>query len=191
MVRAIIFDCFGVLTTEAWLAFVDSLPDDVDVDQVRNVHRAYTAGMIDKKQCADQIKELSGRSFVYAEDLPSDETPKNTVLLDYIRELRGRGYKIGLLSNIASTWITDTFLTAEEQALFDSIVLSFQVGMVKPDPRIFKLICDNLGAELDETILVDDIDRYCIAAEAEGIHAVVYKDFKQAKKEIEDHLVIK
>lgn len=146
--------------------FISQLPDGVDVDEVRRVHRAYTAGVIDKQECADQIRELTGESFKESEDLDEGEIAKNTPLLEYVRELRGRGYKIGLLSNIATNWIRDAFLTAEEQALFDDMVMSFEVGMVKPDPRIFRLACERLGVEMPQAVLVDDIDRYCAAAEA-------------------------
>jgi HAD superfamily hydrolase (TIGR01509 family) len=185
MIKAIIFDCFGVLTTERWLLFLAELPDSVDLEEVRSVHRAYTAGIISKKECDDRIHELTGQSFREAEDLGVDEIAKNTVLLDYIRELRGKSYDIGLLSNIATPWITDSFLTADEQELFDEMILSFEVGITKPDPRIFMLACERLRVGPHEAVLVDDIDRYCAAARAEGLHAIQYQDFKQMKYELE------
>lgn len=185
MVEAIVFDCFGVLTTERWLLFLSELSDGVDIEGVRQIHRAYSAGVIDKQESADRIRELAGTSFKESEDLDQDEIAKNTVLLDYIRELRGRGYKIGLISNIASNWIRDAFLTEEEQELFDEMILSFEVGMTKPDPRIFMLACNRLRVGPHEAVLVDDIDRYCQAARKEGLQAVLYQDFKQLKTDLE------
>jgi len=181
--KAVIFDCFGVLTTERWLEFLAGLPKGVDVDQVRSVHHAYTTGMISQQVCAQQIYDLSGQRFAESED--KGEATKNTALLGYIRELRVRGYKIGILSNIGTTWITDTFLTKEEQKLFDGMVLSFEAGMIKPDPRIFMLVCERLGVDPEQALLVDDIDRYCMAAQSVGMQAIVYKNFKQVKSEIE------
>ena len=185
MIKAIIFDNFGVLTTETWLAFLDTLPDDVDVGEVREVHRAYTAGFISREESDRQIQELTGKSFTEAEDLEPGEITKNHALLEYIEGLHHKGYKIGLLSNVATNWIRDSFLTPEEQKLFDTMVFSFEVGMVKPDPRIFQLTCERLGVTPQETILVDDIDRYCAAAKAEGFHTVLYKDFKQMRDGLE------
>jgi len=186
VIEAIIFDCFGVLTTETWLAFIDSLPERTDVDAVRQVRRAYTSGQISKQACVRQIKELTGRVFTEAED--QEEVARNTIVLAYIRELRGRGYKIGLLSNIASNWIRDSFLSPQEQALFDDMTLSFEVGIVKPDPRIFELACKRLGVDMNQTVLVDDIERYCMAAKEVGMAAVLYKDFKQFKADLESIL---
>lgn len=183
MIKAIIFDCFGVLTTDSWLAFIDSMPEGTDVESVREVHRTYTAGFISKKECADRIKELSGRSFIEAEDQVEGEVVKNSALLGYIKELK-KTYKIGLLSNIATPWITDTFLTEEEQRLFDEMVFSYEVGMTKPDPRIFLLACERLGVSPREAVLVDDIERYCEAARQQGLEAIVYDNLHQLKRDL-------
>ncbi len=188
MIQAVIFDCFGVLTAARWHAFIDALPDGVDIETARAIHRAYDAGIISKEASAAQIEEITGRKFTEIDDIASEEIVKNTVLIEYIRQLKRRGYKIGLLSNIASNWIRDSFLTTQEQALFDAMVMSFEVGIIKPAPRIFEIACERLSIEPKEAIMVDDIDRYCTAAEAIGMKAVVYGDFKQAKQAIEEIL---
>lgn len=185
MIKAVIFDCFGVLTTARWHAFIDTLPDNVDIEAARVVHRAYDAGIISKEASAAQIEEITGRTFTEIDDIASEEVVKNSALIEYISQLKERGYKIGLLSNIASNWIRDSFLTTQEQALFDTMVMSFEVGIIKPNQRIFEIACERLEIEPKEAVMVDDIDRYCIAAETIGMKAVMYRDFKQAKQEIE------
>ncbi len=105
-------------------------------------------------------------------------------MLDYISELK-KDYKIGLLSNVANSWITDSLLTKEEQALFDSMIFSYQVGMTKPDPRIFILACQRLGVSTHEAVMVDDIERYCSAAKAEGLQAIPYHNLHQLKEQLE------
>jgi putative hydrolase of the HAD superfamily len=188
MIKAIIFDCFGVLTAGTWKAFMDSLPETADVEAARDLNRAYDAGIISKEEFLQGVKEATGHEPQQVEELLASDITKNIPLLDYIRDLRGRGYKIGMLSNIATNWIRDVFLTPEEGALFDDMVMSFEVGMVKPDPRLFRLACERLGAEPTEVVLVDDIDRYCVAAKAEGLQTVLYTDFKQTKQELENIL---
>lgn len=185
MIRAVIFDCFGVLTTDSWRAFVDSLPEGVDAQSARELNRAYGAGIISKTDFLDGVKRLTGYSIQHIEQLLDNETYKNLPLLDYIRDLRSRGLAIGLLSNIATNWIRDSFLTPDEQALFDQMILSFEVGITKPDPRIFHLACEKLDTKPTETVLIDDVDRYCQAARAEGLNAILYTDLKQMKHELE------
>lgn len=184
MVRAIIFDCFGVLTTDSWKLFLDGLSPEADIETARESHRAYDAGLITKQECQQAITAATGQSFVELEDSHSRNFVKNTALLDYIRQLK-QSYKIGLLSNVASSWISDTFLSDEEQRLFDTMVFSYQVGFTKPDQRIFEITCDRLGVKVQEAILVDDIDRYCAAAKELGMEAVLYKNLTQLQADLE------
>lgn len=185
MIKAVIFDCFGVLTTDKWRAFVDGLPEGIDTKQARELNRQYGGGFIDKSEFLEQIAELTGHSIDKVEELLDNEDYKNTALLSYISELKRRGYKIGLLSNVASNWIRDKLLSADDQKLFDDMVFSYEVGMTKPDPRIFHHAVERLGVELDEAVLVDDIDRYGAVADGEGMKSVTYHDLKQAKDELE------
>lgn len=191
MVKAIIFDCFGVLTTDTWLAFLDSLPDSVDIEAARKLNRAHNMGLVTNEDFLIGLKKITGRDAQEVENRLAHEVTKNTNLLEYIRELRGRGFRIGMISNIASNWIRKSFLTIEEQELFDEMIMSFEVGIAKPDPRMFMLACERLRVAPHEAVLVDDIDRYCDAAQAEGLKAIVYKDLKQAKQELETLLTNK
>lgn len=189
--KAVIFDCFGVLTEDTWNAFLATLPDTIDVEEARSLNRAYDSGIISKEDFLAGVKEVTGQEPRQVEMLLGAEIVKNTALLDYIRELRERGYKIGLLSNIATNWIRDSLLSVEEQKLFDTMVMSFEVGMVKPDPRIFALACERLGVEPEDSVMIDDIDRFCEAARGGGLHAIQYKDFKQLQPELEKLLQAK
>lgn len=184
MIKAIIFDCFGVLTTDTWHAFIDSLPPEADVEAARELNRAYDAGLISREVFLENVEYVTGSRPQEVEKLLSSEVTKNTALLAYIRDLRPN-YAIGMISNIATNWVRDSFLTPEEQALFDQMIFSYEVGMTKPDPRIYMLICERLRIGPHEAIMVDDIDRYVMAAKAEGLKGVVYKDFSQAKTEID------
>lgn len=69
MIKAIIFDCFGVLTTDTWNAFLDQLPEGVDIQAARAVHRTYDAGLITKADCNRQIKAITGQIFTELEDM--------------------------------------------------------------------------------------------------------------------------
>lgn len=182
MIKAIIFDCFGVLTADTWHEFRLSLPPDQQ-DEASDLNHQYGAGMISEPEFLNSVSELTGKSEDEISHLIDNEQSKNRALLDYIRTLKPK-YKIGLLSNVASSWIQDEFLTAEEQTLFDAYVLSFEEGITKPDPRIYRIAAERLGVLPAECIYIDDIDRYAAAAENEGMKALVYKDFSRFKQEI-------
>jgi epoxide hydrolase-like predicted phosphatase len=181
-IKAIIFDCFGVLTDDKWRTFVESLPDN-QKQAARDVNRAYDNGAISESEFSQKLHDLTGRS----PGLGGDDMVKNAELFDYIATLKAT-YKIGLLSNVASDWIRTTFLSASEQALFDAMIFSFEVGITKPDKRIFEIACQKLGVEPSEAVMIDDIDRYCDAARQTGMRAIVYQDFAQMKRELEHML---
>jgi HAD superfamily hydrolase (TIGR01509 family) len=187
VIKAIIFDCFGVLTADTWREFLGNLDEEVDIEAARNAHRAYDAGQIAKQECAELIKSITGQSFNELEDIFGGESDKNTRLLKYIAGLK-ENYKIGLLSNVGNNWIRDYFLTPDEQKLFDAFVFSFQAGMTKPDPRIFDMMLEKLSVHAAEAVMVDDIERYAEAARGQGLQAICYQDFQQFKKDLDSIL---
>ncbi len=186
MTQAIIFDCFGVLTTDTWKLFIESLPEGADIESARRAHRSYNAGIMTKQDCAKQIQiSTGGRSFTELDDAAGQAFTKNTPLLEYMQELHDRDFKIGILSNIASNWIRDSLLSTEEQALINDFVFSYEVGMVKPEPRMYELACHRLGVEPQAALFIDDKELYCRAARDTGMQAICYHDFAQVKSDIE------
>jgi len=184
MIKAIIFDCFGVLTTDLWKQFCDSLPEGVDVDRARELNRQYDAAMISRDQFLEEVHEITGHRPQEVEKLLGGEAAKNTKLLDYIRTLK-KSYKIGLLSNIGSDWITDEFLTDEEAKLFDDMIFSHTVNLAKPDQRIFELAAERLDLPPAEIVFIDDSPGHVTAAQNLGMSGIVYEDFSSMKHALE------
>lgn len=78
-----------------------------------------------------------------------------------LRLLRERGLRVAVLSNIA--WdLRPTFAAHGLLDLVDEFVLSFAEGVVKPDPKIFRLACERLGVDPADALMVGD------SAEADG-----------------------
>lgn len=186
MIKAIIFDCFGVLTTDSWRAFTATLPPD-QRDRASELNRAYDAGMISLAEFLQGIQEATGRQPDLIENLLDNDIVKNTALLKYIAELKPH-YKIGMISNIATNWVREKLLTPEEQQLFNDMVFSYEVRVAKPDPRIFHLATQRLGVEANECVFIDDIDRYCEVATEVGMRAIVYQDFGQMQADLTEIL---
>lgn len=183
MIKAIVFDCFGVLTVDIWRAFCDGLPVSVDRQALRDLNRAADSGMIDFTDFAAGVMELTGEVLPDVTQMSGSAVVKNEALLTRIASLRS-SYKIGLLSNISNDWITSQFLTLKEQALFDDIVASFEVQLTKPDPRIFELACERLGVATKEAVMVDDVERYVTAARETGMHGIIYDGLENFDREL-------
>ena len=89
-----------------------------------------------------------------------------------------------MLSNSSANWLDELF-TPEDINLFDDIILSYEVRVTKPDPRIYRLAAERLGVETKQSVLVDDVKRYVEGAETVGMQAIWYRDFGQMKTELE------
>lgn len=61
----------------------------------------------------------------------------------------------------------------------DVIVCSHEVGLAKPDRRIYQLACDQLGVATQNAIFVDDKETCVAGARSAGMHAIQFLDTHQ------------
>ena len=105
-----------------------------------------------------------------------------------MRDLRGRGLRMALLTNNVREWEPRwRSLLPEIDEMFDVVVDSAFVGMRKPEPEIYMLTVERLGDgwRPADCVFVDDIDLNCEAARELGMAAVLFVDTEQAREEIE------
>lgn len=88
--------------------------------------------------------------------------------LPTIAMLRERGAGIALVSNCSNATRQIVDRLGFEQ-LFDAVILSFELGVRKPDPGIYEAALDGLGADPADALFVDDQTDYCDGARALGI----------------------
>lgn len=183
MIKAVIFDCFGVLVQGTLEAFHDQHNFTYEQrSRARELEQASSRGYLSYEDHLEALSEIAGITVEQTKKEVEDNPP-NEKLLDFIEKDLKQHYKIGFLSNASSNWLDELF-TPEQQSLFDDVVLSYQVNMAKPDVRIFELTASNLMVELDECIFIDDIERYCEAAEEVGMKSICYKNFAQFERDI-------
>jgi HAD superfamily hydrolase (TIGR01509 family) len=184
MIKAVIFDCFGVLVTEGWLGFKRKhFADDAQAARkATELLDQADAGLINHEDFIQQVSQLAG---VTADEVHSalDVNIANQPLFSYIVGLKPR-YKIGFLSNAAANWLGELF-TSQQLALFDVINLSFETGVSKPQAGAYQKIAQELGCQVSECVLVDDQVRHCEGAKSAGMRAILYQDFPQLKRDLD------
>jgi HAD superfamily hydrolase (TIGR01509 family) len=186
VIKAVIFDCFGVLTTDGWLKFLDTyLPDGDKRTKAKELNHTVDKGLIAYGDFIDQIAELAGADRQIVNDTLTEHLAKNNLLFEYITTVLKPRYKLGILSNIAMPdWFNEHF-TEQELALFDDILLSSEVGLVKPEPEIFRLSAKRLGVKPPDCVLIDDREPNIAVAQGLGMKGIFYQDFPQMKTEFE------
>lgn len=87
-----------------------------------------------------------------------------------LRELRARGLRTAVVSNCdhSTRPIVDELGLDRES---DAVILSFEVGMAKPEPGIYRAALGAVGARPEQAVFVDDQAGYCDGAEAIGIRS--------------------
>lgn len=95
-----------------------------------------------------------------------------------LQDLRNAGYRVFMLSNtnpvMFNSWIAEHFRAdgGNVNDYFDGIVTSFQELTCKPDPEIFQTVLRRYGLTPEATIMLDDSDANCKAAQSTGMHAI-------------------
>lgn len=99
-----------------------------------------------------------------------------------LRELKGRGFRVLALTN----WSAETFPRALDLypflAEFEGIVVSGREGMIKPDPRIYRILCDRHGVVATQALFIDDSLANVEGARAVGMHAVQFQSPEQLRE---------
>lgn len=183
-VKAIIFDCFGVIVTDTFVAFREAQfgDDPGKMQQAIDAAHAVDLGMISKPEFLQIIADMSGMAVKDVFEMLENGSVLDRRLLDTIKTLRPT-YKVGMLSNISPHRLED-FLSADDKALFDGLSLSYATGFVKPDLRAYQAAAEQLGVSSGECVFIDDQERNVTAAREVGMHGIHYKNFAQFEREL-------
>lgn len=108
----------------------------------------------------------------------------NAGMLGAVRRLRRDGHRVGILSNNVREWSPSWRPMVEPAGGFDLIIDSCQVGIRKPDPRIYRLAETTAGVEAADCVLIDDVADNVAAALAAGWRAVHFQTTEQALRDL-------
>lgn len=172
MIRGIIFDCFGVLY-QGSIAHLFELTPEAKRSELADLSLSSDYGYISAEDYLNQVSLLVGKPAAEIADIMQADHIRNKAMVEYARTFKGR-YKVALLSNVGRGVIERLFTSDELEELFDEVVLSSEVGMIKPDPAIFHLTAARLGVETTECVMVDDLVANIDGAESTGMHGVVF-----------------
>lgn len=187
MIKAIIFDFYGVVSVRTHEVFVDEVADKLAAsgEDFHDLRRQHDLGILSVEDFYQKIAAVSGLSVEECLERMHNERVLNKPLLEYLRDKLKPHYKIGMLSNAASD--LRGFVTPSDalDGLFDDMIISADVGMIKPDPRIFALACERLGSRPEETLMIDDLADNCEGAKAAGLAAIQYQTWPQCRRDLE------
>ena len=180
-----LFDFGGVLTTPVWDSFASFCEaEGLDPATIKNMFKTdpEALALLRRLETGDMSEEEFESHF--GEKLGLEDHPHlidsmfagmgpDAAMVAAVRELRAAGVKTGLVSNSWSTAHYDRDLLAE---LFDSVLISGEIGLHKPEPEIYLRAARETKAEPAACLFVDDLRENCEGAEAVGMTAIRHRD---------------
>jgi epoxide hydrolase-like predicted phosphatase len=192
---ALLVDFGGVLTTSVWDSFADFCREKgLEEGTVRRLFRenpeasanlrGLETGTIKEGEFEDRFAKLLGldEATDLIESMFRGMLPCEP-MVTAVRAAGAHGVKTGLISNSWSTSHYDRDLLGE---LFDTVVISAEVGLHKPQPEIYLLAAERLVEPPEKCVFVDDLRENCAGAEAVGMTAILHRDPSESIKRIEE-----
>lgn len=199
MIKTIIFDIGNVLAEFCWRKMFEGFGLEGEAFErvadatVRNdAWNEFDKGLVSTEEIIDTFAEKAPeyRSFIAKifED-PTRMIQQFTYSKSWIQELKDRGYKVYILSN----WSEPTYHACLDNELdflplVDGAVFSFQEHIIKPDKKIFEIICQRYDINPREAVFLDDNEANVISSREFGLNTIHFKNYEQGKVELEKYL---
>ncbi len=200
--RAVVFDLGGVLELDVielvdhgldtrWEARLGLQAGELE-RRMNPFWRAGSVGVCTEEEVHQGMRERLGMSQEQVEEYMREMWDwycgrLNVPLADYFRRLRPR-YLTAILSNSFVGARREEQQRHQVEDLCDLIIYSHEVGVAKPDRRIFELTWQRLGVQPQEMLVLDNAQVHVEAARACGIQAILFEDTAQALAALESRL---
>jgi beta-phosphoglucomutase len=179
--RALLFDLDGTLAETDSLhlpTWVDVLqPYGIEVDE--GFYKERISGRSNSKIVEDLLPNLSveeGQRLAAAKEASFRERAHELEplpgLINLMQDGKSRGLSLALVTNAPEDNVEAVLLALELGEFFDEVVLSDEVGSVKPDPAPYKVALDKLGLFPEEALAFEDSTSGIASSVAAGIPTV-------------------
>lgn len=182
MIKAIIFDCFGVVYLDHFGKTYEYFGGDLEKD-AEFIEQFFFDVSKGHKDWYDGIKDKLGVSKEQWDQAREEISSFNEELLSYIKELH-ETYKIGMLTNVGAEGVEQYLDYSVLEKHFDVIVQSGKIGFAKPEARAYEIAADRIGVRLDECVFTDDREQYIEGAQHVGMKAILFKNTEQFKADL-------
>lgn len=106
----------------------------------------------------------------------------------WVCSLKEQGLQVYVLSNFSEKIWKECLDALEFYEFTDGGIISYKEHLIKPDQAVYQLLLERYGLCADECVFIDDLEENVKAARLCGINGIVFKNYEQAKKELNDML---
>jgi putative hydrolase of the HAD superfamily len=181
-INTFIFDCFGVIcdpVLNGWYK-ENRLKYGLVDDNLQAFLKGFDLGTVSEDEVIDYFMKYDGVNSTKEElrkDIDSYLKLDNN-LIDIILKLKNKGFKTILLSNAnASFFERKIYIDYPEfKNLFNEIVISSEVGIIKPDKEIYLHALQKINSKSEESLFIDDSQINVDGALRVGMQGFLYTD---------------
>jgi glucose-1-phosphatase len=194
MIKAVIFDLGRVIVPFDFKRGYTRLESLCGIPAAEIPGRIATTGLVSRYESGqiesrDFVRELSGHLNLdtsyenFCEIWSCVFLPETLIREELLRAL-ARGYRLVLLSNTNAIHFEMIRKNYPLLRHFHSLVLSYEVGAMKPSPLIYRKAIEEAGCLPAECFFTDDMQAYVDGACAQGIDAVQFQSAEQIEGEL-------
>lgn len=189
---AILLDCYGLLmkvpTEEDFQRLATRAGSEAIWEPYKQLRADYDAARISGKSYWEQIQLRAGIADLdWAEMVDLDcviALKPQSEVIDYALGLRAQGYQVGVLSNAPLDLVQR--LRAKHSFFddFEPVIFSGEVGVEKPQKKIYELAREALGNP-DDILFFDDNPEFVQGAQEAGLQSFLFESIESIRKVVE------
>lgn len=195
MIRNMVFDIGNVLMDFRWKEYMHSLlGENEELIQAINRgiwHNGCWAAM-DKGEMdgAATLRSAIASAPQYEKEIrqtlanAAHAFHKNEYAVPWVQELKKLGFHVYYLSNYSAFSIKANPGVLDFIPYMDGGVFSYQVKAVKPEPEIYRCLCEKYGLKPEECLFTDDVPENIKGAQACGFQGIVFESYEKTYPEI-------
>ncbi|MGB7875357.1 MAG: HAD family phosphatase [Anaerolineales bacterium] len=196
-IRAVFFDFGGVIGRTEYQAPRQHLAERLGMeyeDVVKIVFQSPSSdragiGKISAEEHWTEVTKRLRRPVSETETIRDEFFAGDVIdreIVEYLRSLRP-DYYVGLISN---AWpdLRDYIIEQKFEDAFDHMVISAEVGVMKPEARIYQIALEQAGVSPNEAVFVDDFYENIEGCQEVGMHGIHFQSPQQAMGELKQML---
>lgn len=193
-IKAVVFDCGGVLFSIDRSPLYEYLKQTLYLEPeeqralFKSLKAYYGQGGDEKTFFLNVAKSkgvhLSQEWFDKLEQIKTQLFKEVPGMKDLVKKVQYQGYQTTMLSNI-SAYQAQTVRKLGYYDLFFPVILSYEVGVDKPNPHAYLILLEKLELSSHEILFIDDKPENVDSAKALGIDSILFQNLEQLVKELQ------
>lgn len=192
MKKNVIFDLGGVLfnwnpneIVQILKKEEEQFPDNIHEAMTHQTWQNFDAGVLTLEQTIENLSQIHSKSHIQKFiNLSLDKLAPIKEGLHLLEEVQKLGHSTYILSNISKNFIDRLLKKYNFLKTFDGYLYSYEIQIVKPDPRIYQALLNRYKLRPQDCLFIDDSPANVLAANEMGIKSILCDNHKNVSEKL-------